>query len=154
MLTKKHLQLYNFIKNYIEENKISPSYDEMKKFLNLKSKSGIFHYLNSIEKLGYIRKINKKSRIVEIVKNRDEFFDLKKQLSSVISENNRLRLQNARLQSELDKTIKQLKDYEKTLKEYADGYNYAYVDNGFAFYSNQYSNEGLAQEVLEKWENK
>lgn len=94
MLTKKELQLYNFIKDYIEENKISPNYDEMKKFLNLKSKSGIFHYLNSIEKLGYIRKINKKSRIVEIVKNRDEFFDLKKQLSSVISENNRLRLQN------------------------------------------------------------
>lgn len=91
MLTKKQLQLYNFIKNYIEENKISPSYDEMKNFLNLKSKSGIFHYLNSIEKLGYIRKINKKSRIVEIVKNRDEFFDLKEQLSSIISENKRFK---------------------------------------------------------------
>lgn len=101
MLTKKQLQLYNFIKNYIEENKISPSYDEMKKFLNLKSKSGIFHYLNSIEKLGYIRKINKKSRIVEIVNNRDEFFDLKEQLSSIISENNRLRLQNEKMKSAL-----------------------------------------------------
>ena len=97
MLTKKQLQLYNFIKNYIEENKISPSYDEMKKFLNLKSKSDIFRYLNSIEKLGYIRKINKKSRIVEIVNNRDEFFDLKKQLSSIISENKRLRLQNEKM---------------------------------------------------------
>lgn len=62
--------------------------------------------------------------------------------------------QNQNLKTELDKTIKQMKDYEKVLKEYADGYNYAYVDNGFAFYSNQYSNEGLAQEVLEKWENK
>lgn len=103
MLTKKQLQLYNFIKNYIEENKISPSYDEMKNFLNLKSKSDIFRYLNSIEKLGYIRKINKKSRIVEIVKNRDEFFDLKKQLSSVISENKRLRLQNEKMKSALEK---------------------------------------------------
>ena len=46
----------------------------------------------------------------------------------------------------------QLKDYENTLKDYADGYNYAYVDNGFAFYSNNYFNEGLAQETLEKWE--
>lgn len=72
-------------------------------------------------------------------------------IDRLTEENQRLKEQNARLQSELDKTIKQLKDYEKALKDYADGYNYAYVDNGFAFYSNQYSNEGLAQEVLEKW---
>lgn len=58
---------------------------------------------------------------------------------------------NKNLKAENQKLKEQLKDYENTLKEYADGYNYAYVDNGFAFYSNQYSNEGLAQEVLEKW---
>ena len=64
----------------------------------------------------------------------------------------KLEEQNASLQSELDKAIHQLKDYEKVLKDYADEYNYAYIDNGFAFYSNNYSNEGLAQETLEKWE--
>lgn len=68
--------------------------------------------------------------------------------------NCKLLAQNESLQSELDKAIHQLKDYKKTLKKYADGYNYAYVDNGFAFYSNHYSNEGLAQEVLKKWEDK
>lgn len=70
------------------------------------------------------------------------------------NEYKKLEEQNACLQSELDKAIHQLKDYEKVLREYADGYNYAYVDNGFAFYSNSYSNEGLAQEVLEKWKDK
>ena len=63
-----------------------------------------------------------------------------------------VKVANCDLMTENKKLKEQLKDYEKTLKEYADGYNYAYVDNGFAFYSNQYSNEGLAQEVLEKWE--
>lgn len=73
---------------------------------------------------------------------------------NLLLENQTLKEQNASLQYELDKAIHQLKDYEKALKDYADGYNYAYVDNGFAFYSNHYSNEGLAQEVLEKWEDK
>lgn len=66
-------------------------------------------------------------------------------------ENNSKVSNSTGLKAENERLKKQLKDYEKALKDYADGYNYAYVDNGFAFYSNQYSNEGLAQEVLEKW---
>lgn len=68
----------------------------------------------------------------------EDFPDLERPIENLEAENERLK--------------KQLKDYEKTLKDYANGYNYAYVDNSFAFYSNNYSNEGLAQEVLKKWE--
>ena len=56
--------------------------------------------------------------------------------------------QNARLQAELDKAIKQLKDYEKALKEYADINNWAHkypiMNTGFT----------IARDTLKKWEDK
>ena len=44
-MTKKALLLLDYIKSYIAENKYSPSYDEMKNFMNLRSKSSIFQYI-------------------------------------------------------------------------------------------------------------
>ena len=41
MLTKKQKELYDYLKNYISSNEISPSFEEMKSAVNLKSKSGI-----------------------------------------------------------------------------------------------------------------
>lgn len=64
--------------------------------------------------------------------------------------------QNARLKSELDKTIKQLNDYEKALKDYADMSNWfvCYLRHHFIFKKDNYKANELAKETLKKWENK
>ena len=74
---------------------------------------------------------------------------------------NELQEQNTRLQSELDKTIKQLKDYEKALKEYACEFCYSDSYDNFdrssficEYNGKDYTNNELAQETLKKWEDK
>lgn len=68
--------------------------------------------------------------------------------------NCKLLAQNESLQSELDKTIKQLKDYEKTLKDYADMSNWfvCYFRHHFIFKKDNYKANELAKEILKKWE--
>lgn len=68
MLTKKQLELLNFINNEVGANGISPSFDEMKIALNLKSKSGIHRLITALEERGFIRKLAHKARALEIIK--------------------------------------------------------------------------------------
>ena len=49
MLTKKQKELLDYLKDYISHNQISPSFEEMKKAINLKSKSGIHRLISSLE---------------------------------------------------------------------------------------------------------
>ena len=55
-LTVKQKKLYDFIKYYIKKNGFAPTYVEMKEYLNLKSISTIYYYLERIEKRGWIAK--------------------------------------------------------------------------------------------------
>ena len=55
-LTVKQKKLYDFIKSYIKKNGFAPTYVEMKEYLNLKSISTIYYYLERIEKRGLIAK--------------------------------------------------------------------------------------------------
>jgi repressor LexA len=68
MLTKKQLQLYNFLKSYSKEHHIMPSFEEMKVFMNVKSKSVIHTMLGYIEWKGFIKKYQNKARAIEIIK--------------------------------------------------------------------------------------
>ena len=68
MLTKKQLELLNFINIEVGANGISPSFDEMKIALNLKSKSGIHRLITALEERGFIRKLAHKARALEIIK--------------------------------------------------------------------------------------
>ena len=68
MLTKKQLELLNFINNEVSANGISPSFDEMKIALDLKSKSGIHRLITALEERGFIRKLAHKARALEIIK--------------------------------------------------------------------------------------
>ena len=52
----KQKKLYDFIKSYIKKNGFAPTYVEMKEYLNLKSISTIYYYLERIEKRGWIAK--------------------------------------------------------------------------------------------------
>jgi len=57
MLTKKQKELYDYLKNYISSNEISPSFEEMKSAVNLKSKSGIHRLITSLEERGFIKRL-------------------------------------------------------------------------------------------------
>ena len=69
MLTKKQKELFVYLKDYISSNDISPSFEEMKNAVNLKSKSGIHRLITSLEQRGYIKRLKHKARAMEITKN-------------------------------------------------------------------------------------
>jgi len=68
MLTKKQKELFDFLKDYIYHNEISPSFEEMKEAVNLKSKSGIHRLITSLEQRGFIKRLKHKARAMEIIK--------------------------------------------------------------------------------------
>jgi len=67
-LTEKQLKLFKFVKDYINKNTISPSYDEMTMAMGLKSKCGIAHKINQLEQRGWLKKLPGKSRSIQITK--------------------------------------------------------------------------------------
>ena len=68
MLTKKQKELFDYLSNYIAKNSISPSFEEMKNAVNLKSKSGIHRLITSLEQRGFIKRLEHKARAMEITK--------------------------------------------------------------------------------------
>ena len=68
MLTKKQKNLLLFINKKIRSSGISPSYEEMKNSLNLKSKSGIHRLITALEERGFIKRLAHKARALEVLK--------------------------------------------------------------------------------------
>ena len=68
MLTKKQKNLLLYINKKIRSTGISPSYEEMKNSLNLKSKSGIHRLISALEERGFIRRLAHKARALEVLK--------------------------------------------------------------------------------------
>ena len=68
MLTKKQKNLLLFINKKIRSTGVSPSYEEMKDSLNLKSKSGIHRLISALEERGFIKRLAHKARALEVVK--------------------------------------------------------------------------------------
>ena len=68
MLTRKQYKLLMFIHNKLQEDGVSPSYDEMKDYLELKSKSGIHRLITSLEDRGYLRRLPNRARALEVIK--------------------------------------------------------------------------------------
>ena len=68
MLTKKQKELFDYLSSYIAKNEISPSFEEMKNAINLKSKSGIHRLITSLEQRGFIKRLKHKARAMEITK--------------------------------------------------------------------------------------
>ena len=69
MLTFQQEKLLKFIIDYQKNNNVTPSFDEMKDGLDLKSKSGIHRIVSALEERGYIKKLNNRARAIEIIKN-------------------------------------------------------------------------------------
>ena len=68
MLTKKQKTLLIFINRKIRNSGVSPSYEEMKNWLGLKSKSGIHRLITALEERGFIRRLAHKARALEVLK--------------------------------------------------------------------------------------
>ena len=68
MLTKKQKNLLLFINKKLRSTGVSPSYEEMKESLNLKSKSGIHRLISALEERGFIRRLAHKARALEVIK--------------------------------------------------------------------------------------
>ena len=68
MLTKKQKNLLLFINKKLRSSGVSPSYEEMKNSLNLKSKSGIHRLISALEERGFIRRLPHKARALEVIK--------------------------------------------------------------------------------------
>ncbi|MPT49078.1 MAG: transcriptional repressor LexA [Sphingobium sp.] len=68
MLTAKQQELLVFIARRLEEGGVSPSFDEMKDALDLRSKSGIHRLVSALEERGFIRRLPNRARALEVLK--------------------------------------------------------------------------------------
>lgn len=68
MLTKKQIQLLDFIQTRMARDGVPPSFDEMKLALDLRSKSGIHRLVTALEERGFIRRLPHRARALEIVR--------------------------------------------------------------------------------------
>lgn len=68
MLTKKQHELICFIADRLNETGVSPSFEEMKEALDLKSKSGVHRLISALEERGFLRRLANRARALEVVK--------------------------------------------------------------------------------------
>ena len=68
MLTRKQHELVCFIHDRLAETGVSPSFEEMKDALDLKSKSGVHRLISALEERGFIRRLPNRARALEVVK--------------------------------------------------------------------------------------
>ena len=66
-ITKKQMDLFNFIKDYIDKNNVAPSYEEMKKGTGGSTKCTIFTKINQLQERGWITKLPGKNRSITII---------------------------------------------------------------------------------------
>ncbi len=72
MLTAKQRELLIFIQRKLEDTGISPSFEEMKDALDLKSKSGVHRLISALEERGFIRRLPNRARALEVLKQPDD----------------------------------------------------------------------------------
>ena len=72
MLTRKQHELIRFIQDRLEATGISPSFEEMKEALDLKSKSGVHRLISALEERGFIRRLPNRARALEVLKHPDD----------------------------------------------------------------------------------
>lgn len=68
MLTRKQHELLVYINDYISRSGVSPSFDEMKDALDLKSKSGIHRLITGLEERGFLRRLPHRARALEVLR--------------------------------------------------------------------------------------
>jgi repressor LexA len=72
MLTAKQHELLIFIQKRLEETGISPSFEEMKDALDLRSKSGVHRLISALEERGFLRRLPNRARALEVIKQPED----------------------------------------------------------------------------------
>lgn len=72
MLTRKQHELLRFIQARLEQSGVSPSFEEMKEALDLKSKSGVHRLISALEERGFIRRLPNRARALEVLRQPDD----------------------------------------------------------------------------------
>jgi repressor LexA len=72
MLTRKQHELLTFIDRHLKETGFSPSFEEMKDALDLKSKSGIHRLISALEERGFLRRRHHRARALEVIRMPDD----------------------------------------------------------------------------------
>ena len=72
MLTRKQHELLRFIQTRLEESGVSPSFEEMKEALDLKSKSGVHRLISALEERGFIRRVPNRARALEVIRTPED----------------------------------------------------------------------------------
>src|SRR5437868_15494157 len=72
MLTRKQHELIRFIQDRLEETGVSPSFEEMKEALDLKSKSGVHRLISALEERGFIRRLPNRARALEVLRQPED----------------------------------------------------------------------------------
>jgi repressor LexA len=72
MLTRKQHELLRFIQTRLEESGVSPSFEEMKEALDLKSKSGVHRLISALEERGFIRRLPNRARALEVIRTPED----------------------------------------------------------------------------------
>jgi repressor LexA len=72
MLTRKQHELLCYINDHLGETGVSPSFEEMKEALDLKSKSGVHRLISALEERGFIRRLPNRARALEVMRMPDK----------------------------------------------------------------------------------
>jgi repressor LexA len=72
MLTRKQHELLSYINDRLGETGVSPSFEEMKEALDLKSKSGVHRLISALEERGFIRRLPNRARALEVLRMPDQ----------------------------------------------------------------------------------
>ena len=68
MLTQKQYHLLHYVNGHLKQNGIAPSFEEMKEYLGLRSKSGVHRLIKALEERGFIRRLHHRARALEVIK--------------------------------------------------------------------------------------
>lgn len=88
MLTRKQHELLRFIQQRLEETGISPSFEEMKEALDLKSKSGVHRLISALEEREFIRRLPNRARALEVLKQPEDVLNRAPPKVSAAANNN------------------------------------------------------------------
>ncbi|TWE26666.1 LexA DNA binding domain-containing protein [Zymomonas mobilis] len=90
MLTRKQHDLLLFIHNRLSVSGISPSFEEMKLALDLKSKSGIHRLIKALEERGFIRRLPNRARALEVIRLPEDKTEIQKKFLGIIRPRKRI----------------------------------------------------------------
>ena len=85
MLTAKQHELIRFIQQRLEETGISPSFEEMKEALDLKSKSGVHRLISALEERGFLRRLPNRARALEVIRQPEDAVPAARSSANVVT---------------------------------------------------------------------